>query len=257
MALPLANSFDGGSAGTAVSTVNSGGASGDAFDAVTPGASETITYDATNPAHGSGLGGAFTTAATVVASYVNWTTSLGTLSTGQRIAGRVYFLTPSATHTSSLRFVTIWNGATVLCGIVQNSGSTGDLGLRGSGDTAVGTLSGTGLTLNTLWRVEFDFQGIGSGATGGTGTARLFAGDSTTATGGDASATGVNFGSLAPDQIRFGVGTANATASITYYLDGMQVNSTGLPGPESTVSIPAGVTDMDKNRFPKPVLRSA
>ena len=49
----LLNNFEGGTAGTTISTANSGGASGTAFDTVNVGTGATNAYDATHVAHGT------------------------------------------------------------------------------------------------------------------------------------------------------------------------------------------------------------
>lgn len=229
MALPLANSFEGGSQGTTPSPANSGGASGDAFNVV-QNTTGTIIYDGTNPAHGSGLGVQIVTEAAVTPTYMAWTTALGTLSTNQTLYGRFYYVAPG-TPTSSARLIQILNGTTMLCGLVHASGA-GTLNLRATGDVSSGTLSNTALTAGVLYRIEFQFDGIGGGAGAGSATARLFLGDSTTQTGTDATTTAANFGSLAPNAVRFGITTANASTLSTYYFDGLQVNDTGMPGPE-------------------------
>lgn len=247
MALPLANNAEGGTAGVTVSTANSGGASGDAWDVVAIGASETLTYDATNPAHGSGLDDKLGTFTTVTAVYVSWTTSLGTLSTNQRLAGRIYWVPPVAPPGSSNRVVQILNGSTILCTIYHASG-TGFLEIHNSAGTLVGSASNTSLTAGTLYRIEFDFTGIGTAASGA-GTVRLFVGDSTTQTGTDATCSAANFGTLAPDTVRFGITTANGNVSSNYYADAIQLNSTGMPGPESTGPPPPAYLLPTRSRF--------
>ena len=239
MALPLSNSSEGGSNATSVTTGNSGGASGDAWNTVVSSGSFP-TFSSTNPAHGTGLGYRFETANPVVPLYVQWDTSLGTLLTDQRLAGRFYYKAPSI-PTSSVRMLTFLNGNTFLCGIFHASG-TGQIGIRLSND-ASGNLSAVGIT-NDLHRFEFDFQGIGGGASAGKGTVRIFVGDDTTEID-SVTQVASNFGSLAPDRARFGITTANATVVASYYMDEMELY------------IPTPVIIPSYSQFPKFVLRKA
>jgi len=232
MTLLLANNAEGGTNGTTVTTGNSGGTSGNAWDTVSIGGTTTLTYSTANPAHGSGLGYQFTQPATLAACNLQWSTSMGTLSTGQTLAGRLYYFPPVAIPASSIRLITI-TAAGAVCSVFHASG-TGKLEIHDSAGSLTGSASSVGLSASTMYRIEFLFTGIGTSTTSGAGTVRLFLGDGTTAQGTDATSSSSNFGTVAPTTIKFGFGTANGTASQSYYLDGIQVNDSGLPGPETT-----------------------
>lgn len=228
-ALPLANNGTGGTAGTTVTTANSGGASGSAWDAVSIGTSEADTYDDTfNVVAGAHML-KLTSAATVAANYVSWTTSLGTLSTNQTLGGRLYYVTPG-TPTSSVRLMQILTTSTVLLTMYQESGS-GNISIHNSAGTEVGTgMAGSALTANTLYRIEFSITGIGT--TSGAFTVNGYTGNGSTLVGGASyTGTAASFGTTAPNTIRFGLTTANSSVSTAYYIGSMLVNSTGtLPG---------------------------
>lgn len=231
MALPLANNADGGTNGTTATTANTGGASGDVFDGVTTGASATTTFDSTVTPRAGGLSYKFTEPTTAVTNYLSWSTALGTLSTGAHIAGRVYVrlsILPSANWS----FVRFLNGSTVLGGVRINT--TGVLALEASGGSVSGS-AGTGtMSTNTWYRVEFDFTALGAT---GNGTARLFAGDSTTASGTDATTSAVSFGTLAPNGVRIGMSaTTGMPVSSSWWFDDIQLNTTGMPGPATVAS---------------------
>lgn len=160
---------------------------------------------------------------------MSWTTALGTLTTNQRLAGRFYIrisALPTGTHT----FVRFLNSSTTLAGIQMST--TGTLRAVGSGAAAVGTAGTFTMATNTWYRVEFDFTGIGGGATAGGATIRIFLGDGTTAQGTDATASGVDFAALAPTIYRNGYqGSTGLPASASTWLDDLVLNSTGMPGP--------------------------
>lgn len=233
MALPLYNNGLEALANTTVPTGgsggNTGGASGDYVDTVT---GTTITADSANFANGA-RSFKIVTATTVAACYFAFTTQLGTLSTNQTLNVRYYYRTPG-TPTSSVRTCQILNGTTVLCGLNQGSG-TGDMQVRGSADAAVtGGLTGTALAASTWYRIEAAFTGIGS-ATLGACSLGVYQQNTNTLLGSLVSPTGQNFGTLAPNALRIGITTANASVSSTYNFDDPAFSTTGMPSPPGPV----------------------
>jgi hypothetical protein len=233
VALPLANNGDGGTNGTAATTANTGGASGTAWDAVTLGTSVTAAFDSTVSPRTGGLSYKIVQPATAANGYLSWTTALGTLTAGQRVAGRAY-LRVSALPTASWPWIRFLNGSTVLGGMRLNTAGT--IQFEASGGSITGT-AGTGVVAtNTWYRVEFDFT-----AMGGTGnaTGRLFPADSTTQSGTDATASAVSFGTLAANTYRLGMnGATGMPASSSYWFDDVVVNATGMPGPVVAEEVP-------------------
>jgi hypothetical protein len=229
--LRLANNGAGGSNGTTVTPANSGGASGAAWDVVSIGASEANTFDNTYVVKSGDLGYKLTTAAAVAANYVAWTTSLGSLSVGQTLSGRFYYVPPASAITSTIRLMHILGGATVLCGI-GHVNTVNNIQARVAADAVGGPTTGSALVVGTLYRIEFAFTGIGTAA--GTMTISVFAGASTTPLSGyPITASALNFGSLAPDTIRFGICTAAGMASLNQWIASVELDDTGtLPGPE-------------------------
>jgi hypothetical protein len=110
---PLANSFEGGSDGTTITTGNSGGASGNAFDNVTIGLASTVAFQ-NNPVAG-GLTGHMTMGATAAATHIDWT-GLGS------ITGAVYsrmYLYKTATPPATWFYPMQWNNnASARCAAV-------------------------------------------------------------------------------------------------------------------------------------------
>lgn len=226
MALPLANSFEGGTNGTAMSASNTGGASGDAFNGVTGTAPN---FSNSHPAHGT-LG-----MAVQGTGAMQWTsTSVGTPTT---VWGRFYLYftaNPSA-------IAAIWRGLT------PASSTTAQFSLRlnttGTLNTIVksGTVrnSATVLSTNTLYRVEWKAVVVKNGTC--TLDVNLYLGDSTTLTESMTQATGT--GGASDTSINQGwFGSSAAVTANTIFLDDIQMNSTGFPGP-SVVSTTRNISD--------------
>lgn len=232
MALPLANTGEGGTNGTAITAATqTGGASGNAFDAMSLGTSGAMAFDNAHPAHGANMGYKITQPATLTTIYTSWTTSLGTLSTNQTLYGRVYYWA-SVISGTSIRLFNAYNGTTLLGGLSLASG-TNALQWRSSADASVG-VNGTNIPINTLVRIEFQMTGIGGGATALGGTANWYTGDSATTANTASTLSGAAGGTLAPNGIRWMAGVASGTASTAFWFDGFQLNATGFPGPEPT-----------------------
>lgn len=245
----LENSAEAGVAGNNVLTTDTG--SGDPWDVVTPGTGAPLTYSAAHPAPNGSLGIDVAEPATVVASYFGWSTSLGTLSTSQTLYVRFYYW-HAATPSSSLRFLRIANGSTLLAAL-QNGSGTNQLQGRDSADATASTVTAA-LTVSTVLRIEAKFTGLGGGAGAGAVEQRWYVGDSTTIS--DSVITSaLNLGSAAPNQVLFGATTANSSVSTTYSFDGWGVSDVDWLGPQVLGPVPGPAVDANYSRFPKYRLR--
>lgn len=222
MALPLYNPAE-GTTGASITTAAGASTSGDAMDVIS---GTGITFNSLAAAHGA-TGWRFTSAATVVAAYLGWSTSLGTLATNQTLNVRFYF-TARAVAGSTTRLCQILNGSTALLGIGYASG-TNDFHVR-AGDTDIAASHlGAAPTVGTGYRIEVALTGIGGGATAGGYTITAYVGDTLTQLGTQKTGTGQNFGTLAPNAVRFGVTTAAGAASTAFDFDDPAVSATGMP----------------------------
>jgi hypothetical protein len=239
VALPLYNPAE-GTSGASITTAPGASTSGDAMD-TTSGTG--ITFDSVGAAHGA-TGWKFATAATVVAAYFGWTTSLGTLTTNQTMFVRIYFRSSVAAPTNSLRICQILNGTTVLASINHASGA-GSVELRATGDVAVtNNHSVSSLAANTIYRIEVQFTGLGT--TTGHGWLDVWQGDTATRSGTAVSNLAMSYGTLAPNTVRVGVCTGSAQPSSSIWIDDFALSATSMP------AIPGG-TAAKVNR---PVMRS-
>lgn len=235
-----ANTFLGGTSGATVTTANSGGVSGTAFDSVTLTGAGAITFDAT-PAATNGLAvkidrggyGAGNEAA------LTWTMPAAT-----RSGGRLELFLPSyppgavpgEDNQYYLPLVTITVEYTEIQLFIDNSGRL--LATSGRG-LAVAT-GFAAIPLNQWMRIEWDFVTTGTR----TYSVKLFP-DRTTTTPSTvlSGADPVDLDMVCSD-VRFGSTDADfAPAYLSYWLDGLNVNDTGLPGPLSALDVtsPASV----------------
>jgi hypothetical protein len=214
---------EGGTENATVSVGNSGGASGDAWDTVTIGANATNVYDPSDPAVGK-RSNRIATGASSVMSYGQWTAKVAArwpagLTTNY---GRCYIkiaAIPGADRT----FVEFSDAAgTTNRGNIRVR-STGAIRLRNAANGTVVT-SATILSLNTWYRIEYRVDG----SVAGDWQIVIFLGNSTSALE-TLSGSGANFGG-AIGTVRFGY-VANVANADNWWLDGMNVNDVGLPGP--------------------------
>jgi hypothetical protein len=115
------------------------------------------------------------------------------------------------------------------------------------GDTSVGVLNNTALTLNQWNRIWFH---VVFNATTGTGEAAWFAGDATSQTGTSATMSAVNTGAGC-DEIRIGMNAASTTVSYTWWGDDYKI-ATGSadPGPAPYTSAAAVSPAWQPRRMP-------
>ena len=218
MALPLNNNAEGGTSGTTVTAANSGGASGDAFDSISIGTSAAFTFDNAQAAHGT-LGYKYVEPATAVNISAAWTTAFGSQTT---VFGRFYFYS-TANPTGSLRAIRLF-----VAGVLKANFNITTGGKLEFKDTATTTTStGVAIALSAWNRVEFQCT-VSAGAA--TLEMKLWkTADSSGAADDTITVTNGNTGSVAFDQIRFGI--SGFATNYTFWLDDLNVNSTGYPGP--------------------------
>jgi hypothetical protein len=220
MALPLANTAEGGSNGTTVTTGNSGGSSGNAWDVVniTNGAA---TFSSTVSAHGS-LAYAFSTTASSGVANVGWTSSVGVVTT---FYGRTYvYLTGSPGNPDAN--VQIRGTGSSTGGNIQISTSRQIIAQSPSFANAF-TFT-TVLALSTWYRIEW--QMVTGSAGSASFTINLYVGDSGTITETHTDSTFAWGGTGGVAEVEFGW-TNTHPSQPTLYMDDIQVNSTGYPGP--------------------------
>lgn len=243
MALPLNNSFEGQSAGTTMTTGvggNTGGASGDYFT-VSTGASATATFSGSGGSTPDDIaindtmsGRVFIPGGTSVAAELSWLTA----QVGSQVEtwGRVYFRFSTLTNGQPCRVLRVFdtdNATTV--GIVFIQNTTGQL--RVSNGTPGSQTNGSlayAVLVDTVYRLEWYAKaGIAGVAVM---TANLYLGHATsvveTATR-QTEAGGTNCGA-----IRFGINNVAWSAPFSLYVDSINANATGFPGPVSTGSSP-------------------
>jgi hypothetical protein len=209
----LGNTAEGGSDETTVTTGNSGGSSGDAFGGVTIGTNASAVFDTAQAAQGS-LSYRLATGGTSTTVFLQWTF------TGvARIFFRAYFRLASVGAARSL--IRIRAAGAQVARIALSASDT--LELRNGGNSVVDTSTAT-VSANTWYRIEGDIT-VG---TSQSGTVNLYTGESTTLT--EAVTATATYGSGTADEIHYGQ-VVNASNLANLWLDGLDVNDVGLPGP--------------------------
>lgn len=219
MALPLANTFEGGTDETTVTTGNSGGASGDAFDVVTITAGALV-FDTARAAHGG-----LSARVDVVSNLANveWRAA----STGgdwTQVWGRVYVYF-TANPANTIRLVGIFNSAgTRMADVsVQSGGFLRVSDSAFTSDDSVGTI-----LLNQWTRIEFT---VLHSATVGVIEAKIFSADALTPiTNGTVTSPATRNTGTGAQRASFGQAISNVQTT-TFWMDSIQINSTGYPGP--------------------------
>jgi hypothetical protein len=218
---PLNNTFEGGSNGTTLtagSGGNTGGASGDFFDTVTIGASCTETFATSSAFHG-GLGLQITQPVTAAATFVEWNTQLGTVTS--TVWGRVYLRLSAGSFSTALAFARTLNGATIAGQVIITSAAK----VRCQDNLAATAVGAVTVAVNTWYRIEWMVT-IGSGATQ-TVQAKLYLGDA------DGDLETITLGSATTQTQATKVQLGECTGPIpssTLDLDAFNVNLTGFPG---------------------------
>ena len=157
-------------------------------------------------------------------SELSWTTSLGTQTT---VYGRLYLFiasNPSA-QISLVKFALTGAAHGYL-----SLNSSGQLIVLNSSAVVAATMT-TAITTNAWVRVEFEFVNS-TGASAAT-VKLLIRGNSTTVTQTITLAAGaVTFGNTV-NQFQFGQSSSGGFLAATYWLDSLNLNTTGFPGPNS------------------------
>lgn len=211
--MELNNGAEGGSHGVTVSAANSGGASGDAFNSTV--GTPAITFDNT---HALGTL-AYRVAPTTSAQQVVW--SSASLGTQSELWARVYIWSGGAPSAANglLRF-TVGGSQTARLSYE----STGVMVFRDAGNAA--EITGTVAITTGQW-VRVEVHAIFTPATGTTEIRLYNNADSTTASETLSSGTA----NLATNCDTVQIGSFNNVTQSAFWLDGLQVNNTGWPGP--------------------------
>lgn len=224
----LNNTAESGAIGATVTTGNSGGASGDSWDTVQIGANASVTY-VESPSMVGKRGYRLSTGATSTTAYLQWTAKIAQRWPSGIAAnyGKTYLII-TAIPAADTTFVEFSDAAgTTNRGNIRVR-STGVLRLRNAANGTV--VSGTVvLSLNTLYRVEWQVDGSASGSY----QLVLYLGNSGTPL--ETLSGSGNFGGTI-GTVRFGYVTNVANAAAIYF-DGINVNDVGLPGASTYDSI--------------------
>lgn len=232
----LSNNFDGGPAGTTVTTVNSGQIPGnDPFDSVDSSGTGTILRFAAAAERSTAEYVLETgTGTTATTPHVAWSTSMGAQSTVYaRWYAKFTQLPTSTTVNNDNCLFMIWSGATHCCSIWLANSAHGTAILGNPG-----ILASPGVTLNPMSAVidvgkwcRFEFRAVMS-TTVGVGELRLYEwpnedGDTPTDS---LTITGQNFGAATGSSFRLGCGNPLQSQTATMHSN-WELNNTGWPGP--------------------------
>lgn len=216
----LTNSVEGITPATTTPTVgNSGGASGNAFDAVSIGAGSAMVSSSDVSLKGAMV--LAYSAATSEAAYVQWDASMGTKT---HIWGRAYFWLP-ALPAAALRIFSAFNGAGRAAGV--QLGTAGKLALIDSAN--VNQKTGTVVAaIGQPIRIEWE---IITSATVGFIEAKLFNSADSTSPDEIASTLATINTNTQATAYRFGRSESATGAPGLMYMDALELNDTGYPGP--------------------------
>ncbi|MER7167036.1 alkaline phosphatase D family protein [Micromonospora sp. NPDC000207] len=218
----LVNSFDGGAAGTTVTTGNSGGTSGDSFTLTQSVSGGICTYSSTGAAHGP-LCMQVTTGGTGGAERRGWSVNSSDSTSTQWF--RFYFDRASVTGTvSPLRGMNVGSGGQRFR--VQVS-AAGVVQLLNSSNTSV--WSSAAVASGVQWRVEV----AAGGTTSASARISIFEGDATVASQDSGALSGVNLGGPIRE-VWFG--QTNAATNVAVRLDECGWSDTAPLGPAATVA---------------------
>jgi hypothetical protein len=220
----IANTAEGGSDGTAVTTGNSGGASGTAWAGVTIGTG-TINFETSQFFKGS-LSYEFAPGS-ASSCYVHWLPTAANTAVFRGYV-RLSGLPSSGQYLINVRTT---GGGTSLMGLGVNAG-TGTIFIQDTTSTTIFTSTG-GLSTNTWYRIEFSLSN-GNTATGAM-ELKVFTGDDTTEIANlSTSLSARNFGTATQGQVRIGRPTALGTIAALYWDDlGWSDGTLTLLGPSA------------------------
>lgn len=225
----LANSAEDGTNAAAPVAASTGSAGEEPWDTVTVTGGAGVVYS-TDQAHSGTTSYKITSGASGTA-FTQWNVaSIGQL---DRVYGRFHLY--AATNNAGLAFMRLRGGGTQIIRITMDA--TGHLEVRNSANTVMVTF--TNAIAASQWvRVEFDVTpSVAAGAV----TVKLFNTASSSTATETQSLTSQALGVAYVDEVAWGQVVAAATMP-TYYLDDLQLNITGLPGPVGGGPADQGVT---------------
>lgn len=208
----ITNNADGGSDGTTVTAGNSGGASGTAYDSVV--GTPTITFDNDHASSGSL---AYKVTGGTGAQQMVWSTALGTV--GQ-LWGRFYIWSSGAPSTN-IGIVRFTVGGSQTARLRYET--TGQLMLSDAGNGPEVTTT-SAIPTGQWVRVEFQIT-----FTPATGTCDLrYYSDAESETATESLSSSSLNAALNCDTVQIG---CHNTVTLTYWMDDIEINTTGFPGP--------------------------
>jgi RHS repeat-associated protein len=226
----VANSAEGGTAGTTVTASNSGGGSGNAFTDVSLGTGAALVYSTAAAEHGS-LGYALT-GTSGTSTFVGW----NTLSTTSA-ALRFYYNPGSTLPSTAIRLADIRDSAGTAARIVLSASN--QLLVQNTAGTTITTFP-TALSAHTWYRIEI---AISVSATAATINAAYYPGDSSTPVDPVYATTTGNTGTTPITQVLVGSATSATWTGTSDFDDiATRVNTTTYIGPSLVPGAPQSVT---------------
>jgi hypothetical protein len=221
-----ANTAEGGSDGTTVTTGNSGGSSGDAWNVVTIGTNEALTYSASAAFIGS-LGYALTPSGNPGGTFLSWNTLTGSVYYTR------FYVKISGNPAAALILQRFVNGTTVLGSLRLTT--SGTLTLLYNASTSGGTTTNT-IPADQWVRIEGKID-----ASGGTLEYRLYLDPSSSTPDETLSVSGVSFTLSTLTITRYGIAVAVSASVPTIHLDSIALSDVDWIGPSSvTVAVGPG-----------------
>jgi len=218
------NNFDGGTAGTGVTTGNSGGASGKAFTTLTIPSGSTLTYSTTGMTPGGAFGGRWQLSSATTA----WFGMLQFTAGGTSCAFRWNFCLNTLPSVNLLLATVVNSSFAVNMQILLTSGNT--IQVRNAAGTNLGSAS-SALTAGTVYGLEVQLD-CGSTTTNGTILAQLYALSNTTSlllnyTSGGATVN-AGGGSASPQPHQMTMGNSDVITTLDVTFDDLLVNTGSL-----------------------------
>jgi hypothetical protein len=225
VALPLLQNFSEGTSGTTLTTASTAGTGQSAFNAVTVGSGSTAAFSNAQAATGSPLSAVFATSGAGNASYVSWTTSIGSVTS---LYGRAYLYLSSLPSVDDC-LIRFEGSGTFGGGIMV--GTTGQLRLQNAafGETITGPTLSAGGWLRLEWHVA-----AGAAGTASASVSYFASPNGTTATSIVTDTAGGYGHSGVITEVDFGWTSAHPSQP-SLYLANLGLSATGYLGPVSTV----------------------
>jgi hypothetical protein len=173
----VTNTFEGGTAGSTITTGNSGGTSGTAFNFIQTVSGGASVYTSSSPYRGT-LAGSFSSGGTTAGTaYAEYSTAVASSSSAP-VYGRLRFMMPSLpADATGIRVAVITDSAGSFVAELRVT-NAGAVSIRGSGGTALATFTGT-YAAGTWWDVGLAILAFST--TVGQIQGRKYAGDGTVA----------------------------------------------------------------------------